>query len=334
VGLGRPICIRTVQGLEELISPGTPAGTPQESKPFVVGDDSGVISVPLFEGVYPIGMFEFPAGAARLTPVVLRCSHSSAGLTVRIRVGEQPEVVRAFELQRSTYVGNRAALWERFQTMQAEATRLIGELPQWVPFVQSLNEMFNVITIDINTEFANPLILDPGRIEDRLQQLQGVIWSTEAFPTTKEGFVLSLEDVRRQIEKVNDAKCLADLETLREDIPAEPSSEIILALTLRLQEIRVLLFRRHPPQITQEYIKYYFKRISSQLESLRRDGGDEPILKQAEETLASVIDAPNLSIEERFFRLQGLSGEVEREYRKAVSQRQQRGLLSSAAAIA
>jgi hypothetical protein len=334
VGLGRPICIRTVQGVDELIPAGTLADTPCESKVYAVGDDSGTINVPLFEGVYPIGVFEFPTDAPRHTPVVFRCSHSSAGLKVRVQVSGRPDVERAFELQRSTYVGSRAALWDRFQAMKTEAARLINELPQWVPFVQSLREMFQVITMDIETEFANPLILDPGRIEDRLQQLQGVIWSTEAFPTTKEGFILSVEDVRRQIQKVNDTKCLEELETLKGELPEKPSPEIILALTLRLQEIRVLLFRRHPPQISQDHIEYYFKRISSQLESLKRDGGDEPILTQAEETLASIIDAPNMAMEERFFKLQWLSGEVEREYRKAVSQRQQRGLLSSAAVIA
>jgi hypothetical protein len=314
-----------------LIPENAPVDTPYLAAEYYVADESGVIRAPLFEGIYPIGLVEFTVTAPVGTPARLRCSYSSAtGVTVALKVGSQAEVVKTIELTRSSYVGDRAALWERFVGLRTEAERLVSELPQWVPLVRSMNESCQAINLDIETEFANQLVLDSARVEDRLQHLQTLIWAVQAFPTTREGFVLTIENRRRRIvEEGGDVECLEKLDALEQDIPQSPTTEVILALTIRLHDIFALFLRRHPPQVTPEYVERYRRDISGQLTAIRRDGGDEQLVAEATDALASIVGSHDMTIEDQCFKLNSLWVEVEREYRRSVMQRQHQGLLSA-----
>lgn len=330
IGLGRAISLRTIEGSETLIEAGTPAETPNQSRKFFIADDSGVIRIPLFEGVYPIGSVEFDVKEPVGTPVVLRASYSGKGLRVAARIALAQEVEKPLQFEPTVYVESRGTLWEQYEKMRDEATRLINAIPDWVPLAQQLSDNCRAVTIDIETEFANPVLLDPARIEDRLKQLQGVIWLAEAFPITREGFALSIEGLRRElVEHGGDNDILKMLDDLKADLPDNPTPDVILALFLRFEGIRTLFRRRYPHPVSEGFARYLEKAIAAQLDSLRRDGGHIEIVSEAEKTLQAIKENTAAPVDQRCFKLYSLSTDVGKEYRRVITANQHRGLLSS-----
>jgi hypothetical protein len=228
------------------------------------------------------------------------------------------------------YVASRGPLWERYQKLKNEAAALIRALPEWVPLSQHLADSFKAVTIDLETEFANPLILDPARIEDRLKQLQSVMWTAQAFPTTRDGFTHSIEDLRqRVVRNGGDDDLLAMLDELRAEVPDHPSSEAIVSLSVRLDGIAALVNRRHPFAVTEDFRNHLEQTIQVQVDSLRRYGGDPAVITEAEKSLKAIAEDRSAPLSQRCSKLYSLSVEVNSVYRKVVSARENRGLLSS-----
>ncbi len=294
-GLAHPISIRLVEGLRELVPAGTRSGSSCKTE-FYVNEKTAQARAPLYEGHSPIGTLQFAADAEPGTPVGFRTLYRQGRLEVEVQIGDRKAEKSEICLESTQYTADRTALLGTFQELSHRAEFLLGKLPEGSALRRALEREWQALRLDLETEFANPLVLDLNRIDDRLRQLEILILRLQGFAATPDGLRQRLEGVRQQVREGGaDRELLRELDEIEGRIPKGDDNELIATLDNRLQAVMRSFYMSHPPEISPDLIQYIARQLRSRLESIRRDAaGDAAVVEKAnriEENIGRLLSA-------------------------------------------
>lgn len=328
-GLAQAIRLRLIDGMEELIPAGTRSGGAASKKTFYINDRQEKARIPLYEGHYPIAKLEFPTDAEPGTPVTFHTLYKQGRLKLVIELGSRMSEEREVDLEIS-HTRERDALVKDFTNLLQETEFLLRDLPLEGELSENLRREWQALKLDIETEFANRIVLDLNRIEDRVCQLAMLQVQLQSYSTTPDGLRRQAKETRDMLR--DEIDLLKQLDPIEAEITDDKQPDELAALAAQLRELWRNYYQRHPPQIDRGLVEFTVKQLRNHLEAVKRDAeGDDGALTEAldlEQKLSQIMQSEDYPAV--FNRLSIYEAKhVNPLYQRVVIRKSQQGLLRS-----
>jgi len=338
-GLARPIQIRLVDGVEAILQQGEKPGCVQQ-KVFYINEECGKIYAPLYEGHIPIGSInielEVPLPVGH--PVIFKTCYKPGELDIDVQLQDQDtrRFSQPFSLVKTN--NNKDSLVAYFEQLKSEFQQIsnedivFGRLGINNPY----KERYEYLVLDILGDMESP-IFDPVRIQDRLAQLQQLLFAIKALSDSADGIKIRVEilhgflvNIIKDSSDESSLDILNRLEEIKEIAShANLDPQTLKTLSSRLDNIsnQIRMRSKIPVTISEVNELYWF--IAQRIDTIIKYSGyndNVNIIEQTSKELISRIDSTNAAM--IFNRLWKLNEEINPLYYKALKLKGNQGLLT------
>lgn len=332
-GLAHDLSIRVREGRTVLLRAGATAGAVQEAA-FFIGDTSGVVRIPVFEGDTPHRPVEFQVALSHKMRVVLRSSYQPGKLHFELLVDGQ-RLHQDLSLEPQRLVQDRAALTRQYEELSRDVENTLGRFSPDGPDGQALRREVDILRLDLMTELENPIAFDAARIHDRLRRLDGVNQRMKIFAQTGEGLQIRCSRLLRQFQAHDTEHALqATLESLLAAHPETADPVRLKALWHQFESDVLRLMKATYPvrnEIDEVVVDDLVRELRKQIEFLRKhvsDGARRDQLDLMEQVVDRYARGPEPPADRLAHLIAVSDSQLEQLYRETADSVLKRGLLS------